>query len=83
MILKSEIEQKKFAEKDFIEHYSDWSSTVYDEIDWSKVQELRIRELLHDKAKIAAVCQSVSCLSCPQFLKHVSALSICKIHANT
>lgn len=71
VILKTEVEQKKFAERDFLDHYDNWSSAAYDEVDWSKVQELRVRELLNEKARVAAICQSARCLKCPQFLKHV------------
>ena len=65
------IEQKKFAENDFIAHYSDWTASVYNEQDWSKVQELRVRELIEQRKTVASGCQDAVCLSCPNFLKHV------------
>lgn len=69
-------EQKRFAEKDFVENYSNWSSSAYNEQDWSKVQDLRVRELLTERAKVAAICETSKCLSCPHFLKHVSATQL-------
>ncbi|KAK5086363.1 Antiviral helicase ski2 [Lithohypha guttulata] len=63
-------ESRKWVENDFIENYSDWQTAVYDEQDWSKVQELRVRELLNERAQVEAACQGVQCLSCPDFLKH-------------
>lgn len=75
VILKTPTEQQKFVEKDFIENYTEWLSPVYSEQDWSKAQELKIRELLNERAEMAEVCQSAKCLECPQFLKHVSTSS--------
>ena len=71
-VLKSPVEQQKFAEKDFISTYSSWTSSVYDEQDWSKVLELRVRELLSERDEVASRCQKAKCLTCPSFLKHVS-----------
>lgn len=75
-MLKTATEQKKFAEKDFIENYADWVSPAYNEQDWSKAQELKIRELLSERSKVAAICQNAKCLECPHFLKHVSSIPL-------
>lgn len=72
-------EQKKFAEKDFVEQYSDWTSAVYNEVDWSKVQELQVREILGHRTVVTQLCQTAECLSCPNFLKHVSDLYPCRL----
>lgn len=71
-VLRSETEQKKFAEGEFLDSYTDWTASAYDEVDWSKVQELHVRELLNEKTKVASICQKAKCLDCPKFLKHVS-----------
>ncbi|KAK5944440.1 Antiviral helicase ski2 [Knufia obscura] len=63
-------EQKRFAEQDFIQNYASWTSSAYDEQDWSKVQEMRTRELLNERAEVASQCQTAKCLECPSFLKH-------------
>lgn len=73
-MLKLPTEQRKFAEKDFTENYADWSSPAYNEQDWSKAQELKIRELLNERNKMASICQNAKSLECPQFLKHVSSM---------
>ncbi|KAK5084055.1 Antiviral helicase ski2 [Exophiala xenobiotica] len=69
-ILRTAAEQTKFAERDFVEKYADWTSSSYEEQDWSKVQEMRTRELLNERAEVASICQTVKCLECPNFLKH-------------
>lgn len=71
-MLKTPTEQRKFAEKDFIENYTDWLSPNYNEQDWSKAQELKIRELLNERAEMARICETAKSLDCPHFLKHVS-----------
>jgi len=73
-ILRTATEQKKFAEQDFVQKYTSWTSPAYDEQDWSKVQEMRTRELLNERAKVASLCETSKCLECPSFLKHVSTL---------
>ena len=64
--------QKELVEQDFVEKYSDWSSNVYDELDWAKVKELQVRELLVERQKMATIAQNAESLSCPNFVKHVS-----------
>lgn len=49
-----------------------WTSKVYNEQDWTKVNELSIRELLAERSKMADIAQNAKCLECPDFLKHVS-----------
>lgn len=71
-LLKVDAEQRKFAETDFIRYYSDWSFSAWDEQDWAKVMELSVRETMIHRQKMANICQSAKCLSCPDFLKHVS-----------
>ncbi|KAL2446187.1 Antiviral helicase SKI2 [Exophiala dermatitidis] len=62
--------QRQFAEKDFVNLYSSWTSTAWDEQEWSKVHELQVRELLMDRTKMAQIVQSAKCLECPNFVKH-------------
>ena len=69
-LLNSHTEQQKFVENDFVRVYSLWVTSTWDEQDWSKVNELSVRELLAERKKFAAIFQSAKCLSCPNFLKH-------------
>lgn len=71
-VLKSVTGYKKWAEHEFLDTYADWQSDVYNEQDWSKVLELRVRELLNERVQIESACQSAKCLRCRDFLKHVS-----------
>lgn len=69
-LLNSYAEQQTFAENEFVNVYSSWASTAWDEQDWSKVHELSVRELLVERTKVAAIFENAKCLSCPNFLKH-------------
>lgn len=62
--------QKQFAEEDFVNTYSSWDSSIWDEQDWNKVHDLHIRELLAERTKVATIVQNAKCLDCPNFLKH-------------
>lgn len=69
-ILNSEIVQKEFAEEEFTNLYSSWSSPAWNEQEWGKVRELNVRELLAERKKAAELVQNSRCRECPHFLKH-------------
>jgi antiviral helicase SKI2 len=71
-ILRLDAVQKQIVEEEFIKMYSSWTSAAWDELDWAKVKDLRIRELLAERQKMATVAQSAESLGCPNFVKHVS-----------
>ena len=62
--------QKQVAEEEFVNAYSSWISTAWDEQEWSKVHELHVRELVGERKKMAQIIQNAKCLGCPKFLKH-------------
>lgn len=64
--------QKQIIEEEFIKTYSSWTSAAWDELDWAKVKDLQIRELLVERQKMATVAQNAESLGCPNFVKHVS-----------
>ncbi|RAL68663.1 hypothetical protein DID88_007372 [Monilinia fructigena] len=47
-----------------------WESDIWDELDWSKIKELHLRENLVKRAQEVATAEEASCLECPSFLKH-------------
>lgn len=52
--------------------YASWTSNAWDEQDWTKVNDLRVRELLAERQMVAQKAQSAKCLDCPDFVKHFS-----------
>lgn len=69
-LLSSQLVQKSFAEEEFVQVYSSWISSAWDEQDWNKVHDLPVRELLVERQKVADLVQNAKCLSCPNFVKH-------------
>ena len=63
-------EQQRFVEEEFPHLYSSWNSTAWDELDWAKVKDLQVRELLSQRQKMADIAQNAHSLKCPTFLKH-------------
>ncbi|QSZ36997.1 hypothetical protein DSL72_009089 [Monilinia vaccinii-corymbosi] len=49
---------------------SSWESGAWDELDWSKIKDLHLREILVKRAQEATTAEKASCLQCPSFLKH-------------
>ena len=68
--------QKQAVEEEFIMLYSSWISPTWDELDWSKVKDLQVRELLVERQKMATIAQNAESLNCPNFVKHVSIVYI-------
>lgn len=62
--------QKQFAEEEFVKVLSSWISTAWDEQDWSKINDLQVRELLAERNSLARVVLNSRCLECPNFVKH-------------
>lgn len=67
------LEAIKFADNELSKLCSTWMSEVWDELAWERVRELQVRDILDKRQSQAAIAQSGQCLSCPQFLKHVSS----------
>lgn len=65
-------EAAKFADKELSKLCSSWTSGVWDEMDWARIKELQVRDILEQRQAQAAISQSCRCLQCPEFLKHVS-----------
>ncbi|KAI9830443.1 MAG: hypothetical protein M1819_005695 [Sarea resinae] len=49
-----------------------WTDSGWDELDWSKIKDLQVRDVLDERKKIAAAAQERACIQCPNFLKHFS-----------
>ncbi len=70
-VLKRDSEAFKLAQEELLDACADWTSSAWDELDWSRIKEMTVRDLL-DKRKVAAsTAQQRKCLDCPSFVKHV------------
>lgn len=67
-------EAVKLADKEFTSLASSWEKPEWDELDWDRVKELQIIEVLTERQKQLEIAQSCECLQCPRFLKHVSTM---------
>ncbi|OQE32074.1 hypothetical protein PENSTE_c001G00960 [Penicillium steckii] len=63
-------EAVKVADKEFTKYTSSWLKNAWDEIDWSCIKELQVRDILDQRQAQAQIAQSGHCLQCPDFLKH-------------
>lgn len=69
-------EATKFANKELSKICDLWTTPTWDEIDWSGIKELQLREILEKRQAQMSIVQSCKCLDCPDFLKHVSLLKL-------
>ncbi|KAJ5776932.1 hypothetical protein N7520_000178 [Penicillium odoratum] len=63
-------ESNKFADKELTRYTDSWLNTAWDEVDWSRVKELQVRDTLAQRQAQVDIMQSCHCLSCPNFMKH-------------
>ncbi|KAK2741567.1 hypothetical protein FQN57_005550 [Myotisia sp. PD_48] len=63
-------EALKIAGKELSPLCASWAQQEWDELDWTKIKELRVRELLDERKKQRDLAELGECLDCPQFLKH-------------
>ena len=48
-----------------------WRSSSWEELDWSRIKLLSIRDMLEAREQELRRAQTAQCLACPQFMKHV------------
>lgn len=65
-------EAAKFADKELSKVCSSWTNGLWEEMDWARIKELQVRDILEKRQFQAKIAQSCRCLECPNFLKHVS-----------
>lgn len=70
--LGSSIDDMKPAQEEILELCADWTSSAWDEVDWSRIKDMSIRDILDKRRAAAATAQGAHCLQCPNFVKHVS-----------
>ena len=60
------------AQDEIIAMCADWNLAVWDELDWARIKDMSVREILEKRKVAAATAQRCLCLQCPDFVKHVS-----------
>lgn len=59
------------ADREFSKLCTSWTDKAWDELDWGRVKDMSVREVLEQRAQQVKIVESSACLQCPQFLKHV------------
>ncbi|KAJ5233054.1 hypothetical protein N7468_006010 [Penicillium chermesinum] len=68
--LKIRKEVNKLGDKEFVKYSKSWLNSAWDELDWTRVKELQVRDIIAKREALVKTIQSCHCLSCPDFLKH-------------
>jgi antiviral helicase SKI2 len=69
-------EEQQKAKEQLEKYCKSWESDEWNELDWSKIKELQVREILAKRLEEMTIAQKGSCLTCPDFIKHVSLAKI-------
>ncbi|KAJ5787717.1 hypothetical protein N7457_002707 [Penicillium paradoxum] len=59
-----------WAEKELHQYTNSWIDTAWDEIDWQRIKEMEVRDVLDKRRAQAQIVQTSHCLECPDFVKH-------------
>ncbi|KAF2425251.1 antiviral helicase [Tothia fuscella] len=65
-------ETQKLANDQFIPLCTSWTFRDWEEVNWRKIKDLALQNLLDARAKAADEAQNRKCLTCPKFLQHFS-----------
>lgn len=53
---------------------SSWQSSAWDEIDWSRLKDIHLRDNLELRQQSLFKAEAVQCIECPQFVRHVRSV---------
>lgn len=70
------------AKENIMKVCTSWELDEWNEMDWSRIKDMGLREIIDKRFKESAVAQKADCLKCPQFVKHVSILFKLSISSN-
>lgn len=70
-MLRNDVDAVRELQEEASKFIRRWEAPEWDELDWNRVKELQLRETLEKRQKAVAVAQDATCLSCPEFPKHV------------
>jgi antiviral helicase SKI2 len=66
----SKKESKQFATDQLLPLVQSWAFQDWDELNWRKIKDLTVQNLLDERKKIGDEAQDKKCLTCPKFLQH-------------
>ncbi|KAL8656010.1 MAG: hypothetical protein Q9226_002814, partial [Calogaya cf. arnoldii] len=67
---REEAENEAKAEIDRI--CASWQSSIWDELDWNRLRDLNVRDILELRGRKLAEAEAVECIQCAQFVRHFS-----------
>jgi antiviral helicase SKI2 len=68
--LNNKKEKQKLAEDKLIPLCKSWTYRDWEEVNWRKIKDLSLQNVLDARAKEAAEAQNRKCLTCPKFMQH-------------
>ncbi|KAL8774576.1 MAG: hypothetical protein Q9209_000949 [Squamulea sp. 1 TL-2023] len=71
-LLKHREEAENEAETEIRRLCASWESTVWDELDWNRLRDLNVRDILELRRQMLIEAEAVQCIECPQFVRHFS-----------
>ena len=73
---KRDPEEHEADKEEIVTLCSNWELSAFDEVDWTKIRDMPVREILDKRRAAAATSQECQALKCPDFVKHVNVLAM-------
>ncbi|KAL9594569.1 MAG: hypothetical protein Q9179_005337 [Wetmoreana sp. 5 TL-2023] len=69
-LLKGHEAAKSSVEVELRKICASWQLPAWDELDWNRVKDLRVHDILELRQQRLADAEAVQCLNCPRFVQH-------------
>lgn len=69
-LLSRREEAVKSAEAELGKICHSWQSIAWDELDWSRLKDLHVRDVLEFRQQCLSKAEAVQCIECPHFVRH-------------
>ncbi|KAI9871999.1 MAG: hypothetical protein M1830_002179 [Pleopsidium flavum] len=69
-VVRKDKEAVKFAEEELVKLCSSWDTPDWDELDWARVKDLQLRNILDERKDVALAAEQCTCIQCSTFLRH-------------
>jgi antiviral helicase SKI2 len=73
-VLKHEDDALQAAADELARVCTSWTGEEWDELDWTKVKDLQLRDVLEKRKRAAEMAEVRRCLTCPDFITHFSMI---------
>ena len=73
-VLDQQMEEIEAAQEELKSICGSWDNVAWEELDWSKIKDLQVRDIFAERTKAGEMAQNRICITCDKFVKHVRTI---------